>query len=237
MSQLIPSNGSVMSTIELLNLVNAAREQSGESVVRRNDFHSRVKDELDGEHYETFVVPNGNGTQSEVMRLTRDQCMYVLMRESKQVRRAVTARLNAMFAASPAANASEVQIRHELVRDYCTRFSNLGAAAQQVLYAKILNPVLGGDVLPLPVLEQQHLSAKDVGAKLGVSGNAVGRAAKKHGLKTKEYGIWVLDKSASSDKQVEVFKYNDAGIQKLESILHAPVGAPGEAQPDLLGGV
>ncbi|MDR5800596.1 phage antirepressor KilAC domain-containing protein [Caballeronia sp. LZ001] len=83
-----------MSSLELLDLVNAARIDAGEAAVRRNDFHARVRHELEDEHYETFVVTNGNGTQTDAMRLSRDQCMYVLMRESKVVRRVVTARLN-----------------------------------------------------------------------------------------------------------------------------------------------
>ncbi len=58
------------------------------------------RDELDGDHYETFVVKNPNGTESQAIKMTRDQCMYVLMRESKAVRRAVTNRLNVLEAPS-----------------------------------------------------------------------------------------------------------------------------------------
>ncbi|CAI3808236.1 hypothetical protein DBADOPDK_04948 [Pseudomonas sp. MM223] len=83
-----------MDTTELLALVNEARASFGEGSVRHNDFVARCKDELDGEHYETFVVQNLNNTQSEGLRLTADQCKLVAMRESKGVRRRVLARLN-----------------------------------------------------------------------------------------------------------------------------------------------
>lgn len=83
-----------MDTTELLALVNEARAAFGEGSVRHNDFVARCKDELDGEHYETFVVQNLNNTQSEGLRLTADQCKLVAMRESKGVRRRVLARLN-----------------------------------------------------------------------------------------------------------------------------------------------
>lgn len=83
-----------MSSIELLELVNQARAEFGESEVRRNDFTARCRDELEGEHYETFVVQNPNGTESDAIQMSRDQCLYVLMRESKAVRRAVTVKLN-----------------------------------------------------------------------------------------------------------------------------------------------
>lgn len=82
-----------MTSSELLDLVNQARVEFGEAPVRRNDFVARCVDELQGEHYETFVVQNLNKTESTELRLTRDQCMLVSMRESKAVRRRVVAKL------------------------------------------------------------------------------------------------------------------------------------------------
>ncbi|RON90379.1 ORF6N domain-containing protein [Pseudomonas fluorescens] len=95
---LTPFNGSdavTMPTNDLLVLVNEARAEFGESQVRHNDFVARCRDELDGEYYETFVIKaDGPGRPSEALRLTRDQCKLVAMRESKGVRRRVLARLN-----------------------------------------------------------------------------------------------------------------------------------------------
>jgi phage antirepressor YoqD-like protein len=84
-----------MSSFDLLDLVNSARAEFGESEVRRADFTARCKDELEGEYYESFVVKNSRGPASEGLRLTKDQCMLISMRESKAVRRAVVGRLNA----------------------------------------------------------------------------------------------------------------------------------------------
>jgi hypothetical protein len=91
---LVTTSSDTMDTIELLALVNDARAEFGEPTVRRNVFVERCKDELEGEHYKTFVVQNLNNTQSEELRLTADQCKLVAMRESKGVRRRVLARLN-----------------------------------------------------------------------------------------------------------------------------------------------
>lgn len=90
----IGGSAATMTSTELLELVNKAREEFGESIVRRNVFVERCKDELEGEHYKSFVVQNLNNTESEELELTRDQCAWVLMRESKAVRRRVTERLN-----------------------------------------------------------------------------------------------------------------------------------------------
>ena len=87
-----------MSSFDLLELVNSARSEFGESEVRRNDFTARCRDELDGEYYETFVVRNQRGPASEGLMLTRDQCLLVSMRESKAVRRSVVAKINALEA-------------------------------------------------------------------------------------------------------------------------------------------
>lgn len=78
-----------MTSLELLEILNAARAEFGENEVRRNDFNARCRDELAGDHYESFVVTNDNGIKSEAIRLDQDQCMLVLMRESKLVRRRV----------------------------------------------------------------------------------------------------------------------------------------------------
>lgn len=96
-------NQQTMSSHDLLDLINQARVQAGESEVRRNDFMARCRDELEGEHYESFVVTNPNGTQSEGFRLTKDQCMLVAMRESKVVRRKVLETLNSFEAKQSAA--------------------------------------------------------------------------------------------------------------------------------------
>lgn len=53
---MISGNNAKIGTDELLSIINQARLEHGEKPVRNNDFIPRVKDELEGEHYETFVV-------------------------------------------------------------------------------------------------------------------------------------------------------------------------------------
>jgi hypothetical protein len=91
---------STMSSRDLLELVNNARLQHGEKVIRANDFISRIQDELEGDHYESFVVQNSNNTESTVFKLTEDQCMLVSMRGSKAVRRTVLGKLKTLTASS-----------------------------------------------------------------------------------------------------------------------------------------
>jgi phage antirepressor YoqD-like protein len=90
-----------MSSGNLLELVNNARSLAGEKPVRHNDFVSRCTDELEGDHYESFVVQNPNNTSTRYLKLTVDQCKLVAMRESKSVRRSVLEYLNSIQPALP----------------------------------------------------------------------------------------------------------------------------------------
>ncbi|WP_272687794.1 BRO-N domain-containing protein [Providencia sp. PROV079] len=97
---------------------------------------------------------------------------------------------------------------------------NLSNEAKQCAAANIVNPIVGFEAVPLPVLEQKYYSAGEVGEMLEVSANKIGRIANKNGLKTDEFGKFFLDKSAHSSKQVEAFRYNDNGISALRHIIH-----------------
>jgi len=93
----LQSNGKISSKI-LYEFVCIARVRHGESQPRLNDFHARVIDELDGEHYENFVVTNPNKTETIFYSLTPEQCMLVGMRESKAVRRDVLEKIKQLTA-------------------------------------------------------------------------------------------------------------------------------------------
>lgn len=84
-------NQQSMTSKDLLDLINQVRAQFNEKAVRLNDFNNRIADELDDEHYETFVVQNLNNTSSVVYELTIEQCTLIGMRESKGVRKNVLA--------------------------------------------------------------------------------------------------------------------------------------------------
>lgn len=97
---------------------------------------------------------------------------------------------------------------------------NLSDEAKQCVAANIVNPIVGFEAVPLPVLEQKYYTAGEVGEMLEVSANKIGRIANKNGLKTEEFGKFFLDKSAHSSKQVEAFRYNENGISALRHIIH-----------------
>lgn len=131
MNQLVTCNTSTMNSIDLLDLVNAARLEFGESEVRRADFTARCKDELAGEYYETFVVTNLRGPASEALKLTLDQCMLVSMRESKSVRRKVVSLLNSANTEKPVSLPSHV----EALRLYADQLEETQRVTEQLAIA------------------------------------------------------------------------------------------------------
>lgn len=90
---------------------------------------------------------------------------------------------------------------------------------KQVLQSHITTMLTGKELLPLPQLERHTYSATDIAQELGISSNKVGRLAKEYNLKTEEYGQWVWDKSRSSNKQVESFRYYNNVVDKLREIM------------------
>lgn len=82
------------------------------------------------------------------------------------------------------------------------------------LVACSANSLAGYEVVPLPESEKLY-SATEIGQMLGISRNMVGRMANTLDLKQDQYGQWVLDKAENCDKQVSVFRYNQAGVDVL----------------------
>lgn len=96
----------------------------------------------------------------------------------------------------------------------------LSDVAKQTAMARAVNDAAGIELLPLPKIEEHYHSASEVGEMLGVSAQKVGRIANANNLKTDEFGIFVMDKSAYSSKQVEAFRYNAEGVKALRHLIH-----------------
>lgn len=87
------SNNQTMSSVDLLKIINKARQEANEPQVRLNKFNEKIEDELGDDHYTFSVVKNPNNTESIVYQLDRDQCILLSMRESKIVRRSILQKL------------------------------------------------------------------------------------------------------------------------------------------------
>ncbi|HBC7443492.1 hypothetical protein B5724_14285 [Morganella morganii] len=225
--------GKVIDTQKLLSMINMARKSCDENQIRNNVLIERVKDELDGEFYKIFVKPSGEsgGRPTEVIEMEIKQALRVAARESKAVRRVLVDKLESMHIAAQKGGKSQsglpeyrqartLKMSVDAIGNLFDMMPNLSPEAKQCAAANIVNPIVGFEAVPLPVLEQKYYTAGEVGEMLEVSANKIGRIANKHELKTDEFGKFFLDKSAHSAKQVEAFRYNDEGIKALRHIIH-----------------
>lgn len=90
---------------------------------------------------------------------------------------------------------------------------------RQVLDCHIVKLLTGEFLLPLPEAKERNYSAEEVGNMLGITANRVGRIANAHNLKIAEYGSMVIDKSRYSNKEVQSFRYNNAGVERIREFL------------------
>ncbi|EBS5543917.1 TPA: Bro-N domain-containing protein [Salmonella enterica] len=105
-------------------------------------------------------------------------------------------------------------------RELMVMLPRLDPMSHQTLAASLINPIIGYDAIPLPVIEEHYYTAAEAGEKIGVSANKIGRIANANNLKTEQYGKFFLDKSAHSSKQVEAFRYNAEGVKALRHLIH-----------------
>ncbi len=93
MNNLITNNEIKMNSYEfLLDFINPARVEFGESPIRHNDFIAKIKDEIDDNLiYDNFV--DSRNREISVIILDFDSMLSMGMRESKGVRKSVKSKL------------------------------------------------------------------------------------------------------------------------------------------------
>lgn len=88
----------MMSSLDLLVMINEQRSLSGEPVIENNKFIAKVEDELDDISTDDKKSTVVNRNNQSYYTLTLEQCTLVGMRESKAVRRSVLAKLKELEA-------------------------------------------------------------------------------------------------------------------------------------------
>ena len=108
--------------------------------------------------------------------------------------------------------------RARFLRSMSLSYSGKSETFPQILDAYAVHEIVGTFALPLPEIKQRLMSAEEVGKILGISAHKVGLLANKHGVKVEAYGSWVRDKSRYSSKEVDTFRYNNEGLEKIRQI-------------------
>jgi hypothetical protein len=108
--------------------------------------------------------------------------------------------------------------------------------SMQAIASEITVLTTGNRLIDPPEVEKLY-SAAEIGEICGISANMVGRIANELGLKTEEYGMFLLSKSPYSLKQVTTFQYKRKMVDRIrefhDAVRHAPVDIPPEEEFDL----
>jgi len=97
---------------------------------------------------------------------------------------------------------------------------HLSAVAAQVYGITTMEGLTGEEVAALPETGKLY-TATEIANALHTTAAKIGKVANANNLKTDEYGIWALDKSRYSGKQVNTFRYNQHGKDKLKELFSA----------------
>lgn len=231
---LTPRNGKpvTMTSLELVEFINSQRNDD-EAELRHDHFLAKVPQVL-GERglpkFRDTYKHQQNGQTYPMYRFPKREACLMAMSYSYEIQAKVFDRMTALedelkkvgpsgTALDKLRTANALKLAEETAAKLCARFSKLGESAQQVIYAKIINPIVGDEVLMLPRVEEKLKLAGEIGTLLGVSGNKIGRLSNQYGMKTAEYGEFRLDKSEYSSKQVETFYYNAKAVEMFRMIL------------------
>uniref|UniRef100_UPI00403FB8E2 Rha family transcriptional regulator n=1 Tax=Lentilactobacillus hilgardii TaxID=1588 RepID=UPI00403FB8E2 len=166
----------------------------------------------------SFIVMGFTGRKADAFKLQYIDAFNTMEQSLKQIPRK---KLDPVLQAELAITNAKTRKANALFRIAKATKSD---SAKQALLAKAAEAITGE--MTIPAMQQKEYSAGEVGKKLGISGNMVGRIAKRIGIKAEqpgqnEYGRWSNSKSQYSDKEVPQWLYFDKGLQAVKSELSA----------------
>ncbi len=166
----------------------------------------------------SFIVMGFTGRKADTFKLQYIDAFNAMEQSLKQIQRK---KLDPVLQAELAITNAKTRKANALFRIAKATKSD---SAKQALLAKAAEAITGE--MTIPAMQQKEYSAGEVGEKLGISGNMVGRIAKRIGIKAEqpeqnEYGRWSNSKSQYSDKEVPQWLYFDKGLQAVKSELSA----------------
>lgn len=226
MQNLIATNVLTMSSREIAQLTNKQHQH-----VKRDIEKMLAELKIDASTFGHIYLDTMNRKQTEYM-LDKDHTECLLTGYSAELRMRVIKRWHELekiinnqikqdnTGLPQFRKARAIRLQVDTADIIFNRLPNLSEQSRQTVLANLINPIAGNNVIPLPVLEQKFYKAGDIGDILGISANKVGRIANKLGLKTAEYGMYFLDTTSNSSKQVQNFMYNNKGLEAIKSYLN-----------------
>jgi|SRR5699024_10553770 len=228
------------------NDVFMTREQIGQALEYSNPrksvktIHSRNKERLDQFSTGAQIDTPSRGKQETV--IYNEKGIYEILRYSKQPKADAfydwvydllsKLRKGEYQVAQPQSEHDKLQIKKmraeamlnnsrtkqaKLILDM-QKDKTLSPIAVELLGINAIEHITGQKANARPEVAKTY-TATELAKELGVTANKIGRVSTANNLKVEEFGIWALDKSPYSSKQVQSFRYNEKGREKLSELI------------------
>lgn len=194
-------------------------------VAKKLDMDERAKSDL-GHKEKNVTLINESGLYAVILRSDKPQAKPFRKWVTLEVLPAIRKTGSYQVKQTGELRQKAVQIREQNARIRTAQLlykiaDKTDTDYKQVLHARITHLLTGEYLLPLPEVKERTYTAEEVGARLGVTANKIGRLANAHGLKTEQYGKYFYDKAKTAEKQVETFRYYEKAVEVFRSLLGA----------------
>ncbi len=184
-----------------------------------------------------YPITDSLGRQQKATFITEPQLYFILMRSDKpkakpfrqwvinevlpSIRKTGSYTISQTSVIVDELKLKELELkRAEYLSSLAERYLNrCDGRYSQILDSYAVKELTGEHILPLPERTEHYYTAEEAGKILGISANKVGRIANLNHLKNEKYGKWFIDKAKHTNKEIEAFRYNQAGINCIRKLL------------------
>ena len=184
-----------------------------------------------------YPITDSLGRQQKATFITEPQLYFVLMRSDKpkakpfrqwvinevlpSIRKTGSYTISQTSVIVDELKLKELELkRAEYLSSLAERYLNrCDGRYSQILDSYAVKELTGEHILPLPERTEHYYTAEEAGKILGISANRIGRIANLNHLKNEKYGKWFIDKAKHTNKEIEAFRYNQAGIDILKKLM------------------
>ena len=216
------------------------KSSNGELVVSSRDIASgigkehydiikKIRSVLNDGEFSAVEYIDAKGEKRPEYLLPKDSFILLLMNYQgyNDFKRAYIKRFNEMENALKEQYTHQTEMTPEIVVERAKIMERLSdhyrgrcdGRYSQILDSYITKELYGEHILPLPERTEHYYTAEEAGKILGISANRIGRIANLNHLKNEKYGKWFIDKAKHTNKEIEAFRYNQAGVDCIRKLL------------------
>lgn len=210
-------------------LVVSSRDIASGIGKEHKDILKKIREILNEREFSLVEYIDNKGEKRPEYLLPKDSFILLLMNYQgyNDFKRAYIKRFNEMENALKEQYTHQTEMTPEIVVERAKIMERLSdhyrgrcdGRYSQILDSYITKELYGEHILPLPERTEHYYTAEEAGKILGISANKVGRIANLNHLKNEKYGKWFIDKAKHTNKEIEAFRYNQAGIDYIKRLM------------------